>query len=350
MVPVLDQHNNPLFPCKERRAKALMKRNEAKPHFQHGIFCIKLTRKETSKRQDYPVIALGIDPGSKREGYTVATKKSVILNITTNTPAWVKDHVETRRNLRRSRRQRKTPYRSCRENRSSLRNGRLPPSTKARWQAKLRIIRQLCNIIPITLINVEDISASTKKDKKKWNTSFSPLEVGKSWFYHQVEQLGVQLIKTKGYTTKQHRDQQGYKKSNNKMEYTWSAHNVDSHSLAELVLSKTVKPYYGIYKIEFLEYHRRQLHVQNKVTGGIRKSYGTTISLGMSRGSVAQYQDKLGYIGGSSKGKVAIHSIITGQRVKQFASIEDIEIMHITKQRVQFLPRLKPWVSLHNFS
>ena len=106
-VPVFDQNNNPLYPCKPRRARALLARKEAIIRWQKGIFGIKLVRKETETRNKYPRLALGIDTGSKREGYTVASEDGVVLNITSNTPYWVKDHVETRRILRRSRRYRK---------------------------------------------------------------------------------------------------------------------------------------------------------------------------------------------------------------------------------------------------
>jgi hypothetical protein len=169
-------------------------------------------------------------------------------------------------------------------------------------------------------------------------------------FYSEVEKLVATLIKTKGFSTKQHRDVRNYKKSKAKLDYLWEAHNVDSHSLAEMALSTSITPYFGMYKIEFLEYHRRQLHIQQPQKEGIRKQYGTTVSLGMSRGSVAKHKNKMCYIGGSSKGKIAIHSIITGKRINQFVSAKDIEIMHITKRRTQFLPRLNPWVSLRNFS
>ena len=325
-----------------------MDRKQAIPFWQKGIFCIILI-KEPSDRK-YQEVVLGIDPGSKREGYTVATNKSIILNITSNTPDWVKDHVETRRDLRRSRRYRKTPYRKSRENRSSLRKiNRIPPSTKARWNAKLRIVKQLKSILPITIINIEDIKAISKENKKKWNISFSPLEVGKKWFYKEIENLNIKLILTEGYTTKQHRDNRGFTKSKSKLDYTWETHNVDSHSLCEMVFNKNIDPYYGIWRIDFLEYHRRQLHVQNPIKKNIRKQYGGTVSLGLSRGSVVKYKDKLVYIGGASKGKVAIHSIITGKRVKQHINKGDINILNITKRRVQFLPRLKPWVSLHIF-
>jgi hypothetical protein len=278
----------------------------------------------------------------------VATKKSVILNITTNTPDWVKDHVETRRNLRRSKRSRKTPYRACRENRSTLRQDRVPPSTKARWQAKLRIIKFLLKVIPITIINVEDIKAISKKGKKKWNVSFSPLEVGKKWFYKEIENLSMRLIKTEGYHTFQHRDQKGYKKSKKKLDYTWEAHNVDSHSLCEMSFGINIQPYYGIWQLNFLQFHRRQLHVQNYANKHIRKPYGTTISLGMSRGSVIKYQGKLYYLGGSSQGKIAIHSIITGKRIKQHIKKDNIKMLYTSTWRAQFLPQLKQWVSLRN--
>ena len=38
MVPVLNSLGKPLFPCKERRATALMKRRDAVPYWQKGIF------------------------------------------------------------------------------------------------------------------------------------------------------------------------------------------------------------------------------------------------------------------------------------------------------------------------
>jgi hypothetical protein len=350
VVPVLDQNNKPLFPCKERRAKALLSRREALVYWQKGIFCIKLTRKETEKREKYPAVALGVDPGSKREGYTVATDKAVVLNITTNTPSWVKDHLETRRILRRSRRSRKTPYRPCRENRATLRVARIPPSTKARWDVKLRLVKRLLKILPITIINVEDIKAISKEGKKKWNVSFSPLEVGKTWFYSEIEKLVIKLIKTEGFDTKAQRDIRGFAKSKSKLDYVWETHNVDSHALCELALNKNIEPYKGLYRIDFLEYHRRQLHVQNPTKNNIRKQYGGTVSLGLPRGSVAKVKNKLCYIGGTSKGKVSVHSIISGKRINKNIYLKDIEIMYNNKQRTQFLPWLKPWVSLRNFS
>jgi hypothetical protein len=323
-----------------------MEKGQAKPYWQKGIFCIMLNREPFAR--NYQGIALGIDPGSKREGYTVATEKSVVLNITTDTKGWVKEHVETRRILRRARRQRKTPYRKCRSNRLRNRN-HIPPSTLTRWNTKLQIIKFLMSILPITVANVEDIKATTKKGKIKWNASFSPLEVGKTWFYVEINKLGVKLILTQGYNTKTSRDARGFSKTKKKLEYAWEAHNIDSHILCELALGKQVPPYLGLWKVEFLEYHRRQLQKQNIGKGGNRIEYGSTVSMGMSRGSIVRHRGKICYLGGSSKGRVSVHSIITGKRLCQNAKVSEVGIIYISNRRVQFLPRLKSWVSLHNF-
>ena len=99
-----------------------------------------------------------------------------------------------------------------------------------------------------------------------------------------------------------------------------------------------------------MEFSRRQLHVQNFAKGGIRKQYGGTVSLGISRGSIVRYKERLVYIGGTSKGRLSIHSVITGKRLSQNIKIVDIEVLYNNKRRVQFLTRLKSWVSLHIFS
>lgn len=254
-----------------------------------------------------------------------------------------------RRTLRRNRRYRNTPYRKCRPNRQAN-TVRIPPSTKARWGAKLRILRFLTSILPITIVNVEDIKAVSKEGKTKWNSSFSPLECGKSWFYSEIEKLNVQLVKTEGHETKKHRDKRGFAKSKAKLDYKWEAHNSDSHSLAEIVLGTDITPYLGIWKLEFHQKHRRQLHIQNFAKGGVRKLYGGTVSLGLVRFSTARYRNKLVYVGGTMNSRLSVHNPIDKKRLTQTAKKEDIQMLYTTGWRVQFLPRLKPWVSLHIFS
>ncbi|MGL5805123.1 MAG: hypothetical protein ACRC11_06740, partial [Xenococcaceae cyanobacterium] len=97
-------------------------------------------------------------------------------------------------------------------------------------------------IFPVDTFVVEDIKARTWKNgstlstrfsrrnssrSKKWNLSFSPLQVGKQWFYSELEKVG-ELIRKEGIETKQLRDNLGLKKSKNKLAETFEAHCVDS--------------------------------------------------------------------------------------------------------------------------
>ena len=84
----------------------------------------------------------------------------------------------------------------------------------------------LRRLFPITQVVVEDIKAQTK-GKPRWDTAFSPLEVGKQWFYDEVRKL-VSLDTFEGYETKQMRDTLGLKKTKKKMADVFEAHCVDS--------------------------------------------------------------------------------------------------------------------------
>jgi hypothetical protein len=98
----------------------------------------------------------------------------------------VKDVVETKRNMRRARRLIKTP---CRKNKINRNMGGISPSTRTRCQWKLRISQVLSKLFPIECFVVEDIKARLT-GKRRWDASFSLLEVGKSWFYSELEKLG----------------------------------------------------------------------------------------------------------------------------------------------------------------
>lgn len=62
-------------------------------------------RFEPSGRQRQQIV-IGLDPGSKREAFTVASKVHTYLNVLADAVSWVGDAMETRKNLRRVRRYR----------------------------------------------------------------------------------------------------------------------------------------------------------------------------------------------------------------------------------------------------
>ena len=223
--------------------------------------------------------------------------------------------------MRRTRRNRNTPYRKCRWNRSTRANYdgfKLAPSTHARWDFKLRIAKWLGKLYPISCFVVEDIKAETKKGCKKWNTSFSPMENGKRWFYQELGKSG--RVETKqGFETFEMRNQMGLKKLKDKKSKSFYAHCVDSWTLANWFVGGHTKPDFERVTciIPFL-WKRRQLHKLQESAGGIRKREGSTNSLGFKRGSLVKHvKIGLAYVGGFIKDRISLHSVRTGERLGQ---------------------------------
>ena len=293
MVPVITKDQKPLMPCSEKRARQMIASGKATPFWKKGIFCVRLNV-EPSARNLQPVV-VGIDPGSKKEGYTVKSTHHTYLNLQADAVTWVKERVELRKSMRKARRFRGTPCRSPRSNRS--RQG-LPPSTKARWQWKLRMCRWLSRIFPISRFVVEDIKAKTK-GQRRWDTLFSPLEAGKRWFYDELGRIAP-VETRRGWETKQIRDALGLKKSKNKMAENFSAHCVDSWVLANAIVGGHTKPdHERMLLVIPLKFHRRQLHKLQPAENGVV------------------------YVGGTSRNRISVHEVATGRRVLQCAKPSD---------------------------
>ena len=321
-VPVVDKEQKPLMPTTANRAATWIKSGKATPFWKRGIFCVRLNQEPSARQRQE--IAVGIDPGSKKEGFTAKSESHTYLNLQADAVTWVKAAVETRRNLRRARRNRNTPCRKPRFNRA---RGGLSPSTKARWQWKLRLCKWLSQMYPITQFVVEDICARTKKGQRRWNVSFGPLEVGKHWFEGELKKLAPVLL-VPGYETFEMRRAAGLKKSKQKMSEVFAAHCVDSWVLANHWTGGHIKPdSEQMLLITPLRFHRRQLHVQN-FKDGKRKLYGGTRSQGFKRGSLVKHPKYgLCYIGGTQKSRVSLHSLQDGKRLGLNAKPEDIQFL-----------------------
>ena len=320
-VPVANKNNKPLMPTRSSRARKWILSKRATPFWKKGIYCIRMN---SDVKENIQVIACGIDPGSKREGYSVKSEHHTYVNVLSDTPQDVKESVEQRKNMRRARRFRKTRYRKARFNNRT--KPKLPPSTKSRWQLKLNIAMWLQHILPITVFVVEDICAKTKKGAKKWNKSFSPLEVGKHWFYKELSKLGTVITK-EGWETAQLRKDLKLEKSKSKLADTFECHNVDSWVLANwYVGGHTIPDNTEIVKIVPLKFHRRQLHALQCSKGGKRREYGGTRSMGLKRGSLVKHKKYgLCYVGGTSKGRISVHDLNSGKRISRSVKVEDCE-------------------------
>src|SRR5215470_8993125 len=111
-IPVVDQQQRSLMPTTPARARRWIKSGKATAFWKGGLFCVRLNA-EPSAREIQPV-AVGIDPGSKREGYSVVSSVHAYLNIQAEAREGVSDAEQVSTRMRRSR---KTPCRKPRQNR-----------------------------------------------------------------------------------------------------------------------------------------------------------------------------------------------------------------------------------------
>ncbi len=322
-VPVQSKDGKQLMPTTPPVARHLIKSGKATPFWSNGIFCIRLNYASTEYTQD---IVVGVDPGSKKEGLTVKSESHTYLNIQADAHNKVGKKVAKRRKLRRSRRGRKCPNRKNRKNRLANKK-RIPAGTRARWDWKLRILDWLSKLYPVTHVCVEDIKARTWKGSKKWNQSFSPLEVGKNWFYSEIEKKW-ELLTLQGYETKEIRDLLGLKKSGNKMSESFDAHCVDSWCLAyHAIGGEPVVDNTSIFCISPLPIQRRNLHRELPKKGGKRTRYGGTTMYGLVKNTLVKHvRYGLCRISGFQKGKVSLTNL-EGKRLSAAAKISDCKIL-----------------------
>jgi hypothetical protein len=334
-VPVVDQQQRPLMPTTPSRARRWIRSGKATHFWKGGLFCIRLNV-APSAREEQP-IAVGIDPGSKKEGLVVASAAHTYLNIQADARTGVKEAEKDSTRMRRTRRRRKTPCRKPRPNRKPSRK-KLPPSTRARWHWKLRLATFLCQLFPVRVFVVEDIKARTT-GKKRWDQRFSPLEVGKAWFYKELLKLAA--VQTKpGYETKNLRERLGLKKTGKKLAEVWQAHCIDAWILAQSTVGGRKTPdNRRLVCIAPLNWHHRQLHRFEPEKGGRRKPYGGTLSQGIKRGTLVQHP-KWGkaYVGGSMEGQLSLHDPETGKRLTQSAKVADCRPMKLLRWKTRLVP------------
>ena len=324
-VPVVDKNQNPLMPTTPARAAKWIKSGKATSFWKNGIFCVRLNV-EPSKRwiQD---IAIGVDPGSKKEGFTVKSASHTYLNIQADAHTHTQKKIKNRRELRRGRRSRKCPNRKNRTNRLANRKC-IPPSTRARWHWKVRILDWLSKVYPITHICVEDIKARTWKGAKKWNQSFSPLEVGKQWFYSEIRKRW-KLSTLQGHETKGIRDRLELRKSSQKVSETFDAHCVDSWCLAyHTIGGNSIIDNTDIFCISPINIQRRCLHRQLPQKGNKRPRYGGTMCLGVVKNTIVKSaKHGLAVICGHNNGYLNLQSIEGGRRISRSTKLSDCKIL-----------------------
>ena len=177
MVYVINKDGQALMPTERHgKVRRLLRDKKAKV-VRRCPFIIQLLYDTTSIMQE---VTLGVDAGSKTVGLSATTKKKVLFEAELTLRTDIVDLLSTRREMRRSRRNRKTRYRKARFNNRKKGNGWLSPSIRQKIESHINLIGKLHQILPIRKIIVEVASFDIQKIK-------NPNIQGKE--YQQGEQL-----------------------------------------------------------------------------------------------------------------------------------------------------------------
>jgi len=323
-IPVVDTRGVALMPCTPAKARNLFKSGKARPKRNKlGLFYVQLCYEQEPNNQP---LAVGVDPGSKFEGLSVVGRSETVCNLMVEAPNHVKEAIGTRRMMRRARRSRKWRRPKRFDNRLN-RKQRIPPSTRSRWEAKARIVMQLCKILPLTDAVVEDVQAVTRQGKgRKWNAAFSPVQVGKEHLYWLLWEMGLKVHMREGWQTKELREQYGLTKTKSKSKQSFESHAVDAWVLAASVSGAEHPTCTRLWYVVPARLHRRHLHRLQASKGGERKPYGGTRSLGLKRGTLVKHaRYGLATVGGFDRKKqtISLHENRANKRLTQGAKVKD---------------------------
>lgn len=179
MVYVQDIDGKPLMPTtRHGKVRRLLKANKATV-VNLCPFTIRLTYATSGYKQE---IVLGVDAGAKHVGLSATTKSKELYSSEVILRSDIVELLSTRRELRRTRRNR-LRYRKPRfGNRvKSKHHGWVAPSVRHKVDAHIRVIDNICSTLPISRIIVEIAQFDTQKIK---NPDISGNE------YQEGDQLG----------------------------------------------------------------------------------------------------------------------------------------------------------------
>jgi hypothetical protein len=312
------------MPCRPAKARHLLKQGKAVARRSKlGLFYLQLKYEQEPHTQ---TLVVGVDPGSRFEGFSVVGAGDTVLNAMAEAPTHVKKAIEARRNMRRARRSRKWRRPARNNNRLGSRR-RLPPSTRSRWEAKARIVRQLKAILPVTDAALEDVCAKTRCGRGgRWNESFSPVQMGKQHLYRRLEEMGLRVHMYKGWQTKELRERYGLEKTKDKARPGFTSHAVDAWAMAADISGAMAPTYTGLFYLVPVRLHRRQLHAFQPAKGGLRRVYGGTRSQGLKRGTLVVHpKHGLCSVGGEvrRRGTISLHAYRTNKRLTQGAAVRN---------------------------
>ena len=178
MIYVRSKEGKALMPS-ERGGRIGYLLRHGKAHVVSRVpFVVQLDYESTTYTQD---VSLGIDAGSKHIGVLASSERKELLAAQVELRSDVVNLLSTRRELRRTRRNRKTRYRKVRFDNRKKKDGWLAPSIKQKVESHLKVIRLAHKLLPITKTTIEVAQFDAQKIK---NPDIKGNE------YQQGEQMG----------------------------------------------------------------------------------------------------------------------------------------------------------------
>lgn len=311
---------NPLTPTTSKRVDKLLKDKVAKKVWsKFNTFGIQMLIPVGNVT---PESSLGVDHGTKFEGYSVVVGKENVLNVKLNLPKKqiIVSKLNERREARRTRRNRCRRREARFNNRS--RKGFIAPSQNVLVQVRLNMIKNICKIYPIKNIGIEDVCFNHRDNK--WGKNFSTVEIGKNKIRNFVKSFAT-LTEFKGYETSELRKNFGYKKCSDKSSNKFESHNCDSLTiaLATLCFQEKIEPLEEVITIDktYLPV-RRKIHDSNYSKGGIKKDYSRGTVKSIKKGRKVGYKGNQYILSGVSKGQYRITNIFDKSKRNSVAKLD----------------------------
>lgn len=178
MIYVRSKDGKALMPS-ERGGRIGYLLRHGKAHVVSRVpFAVQLDYESTTYTQE---VSLGIDAGSKHIGVSASSERKELLAALVELRSDVVNLLSSRRELRRTRRNRKMRYRKSRFDNRKRKDGWLAPSIEQKVESHLKVIRLAHKLLPITKTTIEVAQFDVQKIK-------NPDIKGEE--YQQGEQMG----------------------------------------------------------------------------------------------------------------------------------------------------------------
>lgn len=139
------------MPCSQRKVRLLLKENKARI-IGYKPFTIQLTFPTGESTQE---VHVGVDTGARHIGLAATSGNKVLVKGEIELRDDIHKNMQTRSELRRTRRNRNLRYRKARFLNRKRKDGWLPPTVESKLNATFMWINKFCDLLPSPILHIE---------------------------------------------------------------------------------------------------------------------------------------------------------------------------------------------------